>query len=192
MAAIFPTENPLSVKVVGAHVFHGQEYSTTDISLEYQFPNKWLLVSVLTRRKNDISTVVGFHVNPMSDSLESLNRFTLVGKSAPEYLILTLAACSFVFSLYVVVLCIQTKNVRAKWLWMLFILLGVGKLAVDWRTGQWTYQLFAIQIPCFTMTRPLYGSWTVGTYLPLGAILFLNHRWKMKVSGKLIDPPVRG
>src|SRR5439155_9564585 len=56
MAAIFPTENPLSVKVVGAHVFHGQEYSTTDISLEYQFPNKWLLVSVLTRRKNDIST----------------------------------------------------------------------------------------------------------------------------------------
>jgi hypothetical protein len=28
----------------------------------------------------------------------------------------------------------------------------------------------------------------VAVYLPLGAILFLNHRWKMKVKGDLIEP----
>ena len=56
MAAFFPNENLESVKVVGAHVFHGQEYSTTDITLEYQFPSKWLLVSVATRRKGEVST----------------------------------------------------------------------------------------------------------------------------------------
>jgi hypothetical protein len=189
MAAIFPAENPVSVKVVGAHTFRGQDYSTTDITLEYQFPSKWLLASVMTRRKDDVSTVVGFHVNPLSDSLENLNRFTLVGKSAAQYLILTLAIGSLLFSLYVLVLCIRTTNVKMKWLRMLFILVGVGKLVVNWGTGQWTYQLFAFQIPCFMMTRPLYGSWTIGAYLPLGAILFLSHRWKMKASGELIEPP---
>ncbi len=79
-----------------------------------------------------------------------------------------------------------------KWLWMLFVLVGVGKLAVNWGTGEWTYQLLAIQIPCFTMTRPLYGTWTIGAYLPVGAILFLNHRSKMKLSREVTEPPVPG
>jgi hypothetical protein len=156
MAAIFPTENLESVNVVGAHIFHGQDYSTTDITLEYQFPSKWLLVEVITRKKGDVSTVVGFHVNPMPDSLENLNKFTLVGKSATQYLVLAFAVCSLLFSFYVLVLCIRAKNGKTKWLWMLFILLGVGKLAVNWTTGEFTFTPLAFQI------------------------LFLNHRWKMK------------
>jgi hypothetical protein len=36
MAALFPAGDPESVKVVGAHTFHGQGYSTADITLEYQ------------------------------------------------------------------------------------------------------------------------------------------------------------
>lgn len=83
MASIFPTENPESIKVVGAHTFRGQEYSTTDIPPEYQFPSKWLLVSVATRKEGDLSTVIGFHVNPMPDSLENLNKFSLLGKGVP-------------------------------------------------------------------------------------------------------------
>src|SRR6266403_658404 len=58
-------------------------------------------------------------------------------------------------------------------------------------TGEWTYQLFAIQIPCFSMTHPLYGPWTVAAYMPLGAIVFLQRRWKMKVSGASIPSPVQ-
>jgi len=186
MAELFPAENPESVKVVGAHIFHAPEYSTTDITLEYQFPSKWLLASVVTRRKGDASTVIGFHVNPISDSLENLNKFTLVRKSAAQYLILTLAVGCLLFSLYVLVLCIRTKNFKTKWLWILFILVGVGKVAVNWGTGQWTFQVIAIQIPCFSMVHPLYGPWTVAAHLPLGAIAFLHRRWKIKI----IDEPL--
>jgi hypothetical protein len=191
MAAIFPDGNPESVKVVGAHIFRGPEYSTTDITLEYQFPNKWLLVSVATRRKGEVSSVIGFHVNPMPDSLENLNKFTLVGKSAAQYLILTAAVCSLLFSFYVLVLCVRTKNVKTKWLWMLFILVGVGRLAVNWTTGEFTFALFAIQIPCVAAGQALYGPWTVAIYLPLGAILFLNHRWNKKVKGDLVESPMQ-
>jgi len=112
MASIFPTEDPQSIKVVGAHTFRGQDYSTTDIPPEYQFPSKWLLVSVATRKEGDLSTVIGFHVNPMPDSLENLNKFSLLGKGASRYLILTCAVCSLLFSFYVLVLCFEQKLER--------------------------------------------------------------------------------
>jgi hypothetical protein len=188
MAAIFPTGDPESVKVVGAHTFHGQGYSTADITLEYQFPNKWLLVSVATQSNGNASTITGFHVNPMADSLENLNKFSLRGKGASQYVVLTCAACALLFSLYVLVLCVRTKTVKTKWLWMLFILVGLVRLAVNWTTGEFTFTLFAFQIPCVAATRPLYGPWTVALYLPVGAVLFLNHRWKMKVKGELVEP----
>jgi hypothetical protein len=34
-------------------------------------------------------------------------------------------------------------------------------------------------------SRPFYGPWTVAGYLPLGAIVFLYRRWKMKIAGEL-------
>src|SRR6266446_5592773 len=192
MAGMFPAAIPDSVKVVGANIFHGQEYSTTNITLEYQFQGKWLLVSVATQRKGNTSTVVCFHVYPIPDSLENLNKFTLIGKSAIQYVILACAVGWLLFTFYVFILCIRSKDVKPKWLWMMIVLVGVGKFAVNWRTSQWTYQLFAIQIPCFSMIHPLYGPWTVAAYLPLGAIFFLHRRWKLKISGESIPPSVHG
>jgi hypothetical protein len=75
---------------------------------------------------------------------------------------------------------------KPKWLWSFAVLVGVGYFGVNWRTGQWTYQLFAIQIPVFSTIRPFYGPWTVAAYFPLGAIAFLHRRWKMKITGESI------
>jgi hypothetical protein len=186
MAALFPADTPDSVKVVGAHTSRAQELSTSDITLEYQFPTKWLLVNVLTQKKGDVSTLVGLHVTPIPDSLENLNRFTLVGKSALQYLTLICAVGSLLFTFYVLAMCIRSRNMKPKWLWSLAVLVGVGYFGVNWRTGQWTYQLFAIQIPVFSMIRPFYGPWTVAAYFPLGAIAFLHRRWKMKITGESI------
>ncbi len=192
MAAIFPAEPPESIKVVGAHVFHGPEYSTTDITLEYQFPSKWLLAQIATQQKGEVSSIVGFHVNPIPDSLENLNKFTLAGKNATQYLTLICSVGSLLFAFYVFMQCIRSKDMKPKWLWAIIVLVGVGKFAVNWGTGQWTYQLLAIQIPCFSMTRPLYGPWTVAAYVPLGAIVFLHRRWKKKITGESVPPPAHG
>jgi hypothetical protein len=192
IAAFFPAENPESIKVVGVNVSQGQELTTTSITLEYQFPSKWLLVNVVTQRKDDVSTILGLHVNTTPDSLENLYRFTLVGKSAVQYLILTLAVCSLLFSVYVLVMCIRTRALKRKWLWALFVLVGIGRLAINRTTGQCTFSLLSIRIPCAHAIADPYGPWTVAVYLPLGAILFLNHRWKMRLAGELIDPPTRG
>lgn len=190
MAAMLPAEAPQSVKVVGAHTFRGREYSTTSITLEYEFPSKWLLVDVTTKKMGGVATLLGFHVALLSDSLENRNRFTLSGKGAVQYSVLALALCSLGFSLYVLVLCFRTKGVRRKWLWVPFILVGAEKLAVNWTTGQLTFGILALQIPCATASHPLYGPWTVGVFLPVGAILFLNRQRKMptQFQDELIQP----
>lgn len=186
MAALFPPGDPESVKVVGAHISNGPAPSRRDISFEYQFPNRWLLVTVVVQKKAEGYTLAGLNVLPLADSLENLHRFTFAGKGATHILILSLAVCFFALSVYVFVLCAQTKNVRAKWLWLLFILVGMGRFAINWTTGEFTFNLFSFQIPSCSASRPLYGPWTVAAYLPIGAMAFLNHRWKMKVAGELI------
>lgn len=188
MAAYFPDENPTSVKVVGVNVNRSAESSTTNIMLEYQFKDQWILVSFATQMTGDARTIVGFHVNPLSDSLENLNRFTLVGKSPQQYWVLVFGVCSMVFSIYVFLVCIRTKDVKLKWLWMPFILCGIGKAVVNWTTGQWDITPLSVQIPCLMATAPLYGPWTVATALPLGAILFWARHRNMRARVEQLEP----
>jgi hypothetical protein len=178
MRAQFPTETPKSIKVVGANLFHEPQYSESDLTLEYEFPSKWLLVNVNVRRNGPAVTISGFYVSQISDSLENINRFTLKGKDAIRYSILATALLLPLFSLCVLVLCIRTQNVKKKWLWILFILVGLGRLAVNWKTGEWHVTPLAFNIPCASASAPPYGPWTVAVYVPLGAILFLRERKK--------------
>ena len=164
MAALFPAENPDSVKVVGVDVCNGQYYSETKITLEYQFPSKWLLVSFATQNTRAMSGIVKFRVIPTADSLENLHKFTLVGKSAVQYSILMLAVCSALFSLYALLECIRTKGLRMKWLWILVVLVGVEKVAVNWETGQLTFGILAIYLPDFIVSRIPYGAYTVSEW----------------------------
>lgn len=176
MAAMIPAEGPKSIKVVGAHAFSGPDISRTNITLEYEFSDRWLLADVTTQKKEGSFTVVGFHITPIADSLENLNKFTLIGKGKVQYFGLILAILAILFSLYALVLCVITKNVKSKWLWVIFILVGVGKLTVNWTTGEWGFQTLAFQIPCGTASAQLYGPWMVAVSLPLGAIVFLLRR----------------
>jgi hypothetical protein len=195
MAAIFPAGDPQSIKVVGVNTEVGVNIShpqnTSRITLEYQFPNKWLLVSVATEKKGGFFSIVDFHVTPIPDSLENLNKFTLVGKSTVQYSILILAVCSIVFSFDVLILCIRAKDVKRKWLWLIVVLVGVEKVAVNWNTGQLTFGVLSIYLPTAIATRDPYGPWTIGVCVPLGAILFLLRQRKLKIAGRSIPPPVQ-
>src|ERR1700678_276058 len=135
MSALFPIQDPKSVKVVGTHISRVHENDAADITLEYEFPRKWILVNVKILKADDATTITGLGVATMEDSLENLYKFTLYKKSAIQYLILALAASSLLLSLYAFVLSARTKIEKRKWLWMLFTLVGVCKVTVGWATG---------------------------------------------------------
>lgn len=172
MAVYIPDEEPISVKTVGAYVNCRGNKCETTISLEYEFPSQWVLARVVTQKDGATSSVTGFHVSGAAQSLEETNRFTLFHKSAAQYIILILAALLPIFSLYQFVQCIRMKNLRRKWLWIIFILTGVGRIAVVWTTGQIGLSLFYIQLFSASATAQFFGPWIISISLPWGAILF--------------------
>jgi hypothetical protein len=176
MASLFPPEDPKSVKVVGISSASNGTYSITNIRLEYQFPSTWLLADISTKNTPDGFTLIGFRVQPLSDSLEHQNRFTFAGKGITRYGILLFAAFLVGLSLYALVLCLRSERGRARWLWALFVLVGVGRLAVNWTTGEWGLHILAINIPCGMAAHVPYGPWIVSALFPVGAVMYLVRR----------------
>ena len=176
MAALFPNGKPTSIELVGAQIYHSPGVRTVNTTFEYNFGDRWLLANVAVRDRQGTKTVVGFNVNPMRQSLESLNKFALPGKSAIQYAVLVAAIAAALITLYSVVACARTKLPRRKWLWMLFILVGFGKVAVNWTSGEWGTAPLSIQLFSASAFAPPYGPWTIAVSLPLGAIAFLLYR----------------
>lgn len=173
MADLVPNQEPTSVKIVGAHSFSASDAKTVNTTFEYNFGDKWLLANVAVRERQGTKTIVGFNVNPISQSLETQNRFTLAGKGAIQYSVLIAAIAAALLTLYSLVICAKTKFPKRKWLWVLFILVGFGKLAVNWTTGEWGIAPLSVQLFSAAAMAPLYGPWTIAVSLPLGAIVFL-------------------
>jgi hypothetical protein len=176
MAALMPDEEPSSVKLVGAQTQKNSQGTTKNLTFEYRYGEKWLLVNVATQRKGDALTLVGFNVYPQAQAVTERNEFKLAGKSAAQYLILTLAIAFPLLSLYALIQCIRTKMVRGKWLWVVVILIGVGRLAINWTTGAWELSTLYIQVLSASVLYDAQGAMILAVSVPLGAILFLFRR----------------
>ena len=183
MASRLPAQAPLSVKLVGANFLTSNTLHKSDITYEYQYPDRSVLVHIAVQKKDGVLTITGFNVRQLSDSLEHSNKFSLSGKSALQYAMLAAAVVAPLFSLYALILCIRTKMRGKKWPWIIAILLGVGTLAVNWTTGHWAFQLVSVQLLSASAWAPEYGTWTISVSLPLGAILFVLRRKELEVSG---------
>ena len=173
MSSLIPNGTPNSIKLVGAQTLDSQGSITGNLTYEYGFRGAWILFNVATRQTTGRSTIVGMHVYHLTQSLEEQNRFSLSGKSPLQYAVLILAVLMLLFTFYALGVCIRTKLPKRKWVWILFILAGIGKFSVNWTTGAWTVLPVAFQVFSASAVRPLYGPWTLAVSIPLGAIVFL-------------------
>ena len=190
MAAVIPAQPPLSMKIVGANVFKSPSVCKTNYTFEYQYPDRWLLISVATQKKDGMFTLVGFSAYQLKGSLEHMNRFTVAGKSPLQYLVLAAAVLIPLFCVYALVLCAVTPMPRRKWLWIIFILLGVSSFSVNCTTGQWGFKPLSFLLLGPGCSRPLYGAWMISVSVPLGAIWFLLRRKSyLRAAGNQPLPP---
>lgn len=180
MAGLIPPGKPRSVKLVGAHTLKSADQQQANLTYEYEYPGKWLLINVATRKTGSGVSIVGFRVQPEDQSLEDQNRFTVSGKTALQYLVLALAVVVPLITLYAFVVCIRTPFAGRKWPWLLFILAGIGSLAVNWTTGEWAVGILRVQLLGASATAPLYGPLTIAVSLPLGALVFLARRQRLR------------
>ncbi len=144
---------------------------------------------MVVHSQNGKSAITSFYVEPESESLEAANRFTLRGRQPVQYVILSAGIVSIAVMLYALVLCIRTPMEKRKWLWIVIILLGLGKVAVDWTSGEISYHIFWISIPPAWMGAELYGAWIVTVSVPLGALPFLVLRGRLRKPTASTGPP---
>lgn len=182
MAEFIPSGEPSVITLVGAHRNVTGASSTINLTFEYGFSGKWVLMSVAFKQQGGRATIVGLSVVSQPASLAEQTRFSLAGKSPLQYLIFTLAILFPLFSIWTVIVCVRSKLKGRKWPWVLFILFGFGRLAVNWATGEWSFAPLSFQLLSAGATAPLYGEWTISVSLPIGAIIFFVLRKRLSVE----------
>ena len=176
---LVPSEMPKNISMVGSNYISFPDSDITSITYEYEFKNSYALAKITTVTKDSTTLLAGFYVWPMKESLAKNNTFSLIGKSFYHYLFLLLAIVSLLFILYTLIICAKSK-INKKWLWIIFILIGLGKFGIVWSSGQVFFTLFSFQILGFGIAKSgMYASWIVSFSFPLGAILFLIRKNKL-------------
>jgi hypothetical protein len=176
MSRVIPVGEPTSVKVVGAELTRDSGASTVNTTFEFDFTGKLFLINVAVKTKNGAQSIVGFRVAPEGQSLDAQNRFGLSGKSPLQFIVLGVAIAAALLSVYALILCVGTRLPGRKWPWVLFILFGIGKVTVNWATGEWAAEPISLQLFSASVTAAPYGPWIVSASLPLGALIFLGYR----------------
>src|SRR5437870_3765046 len=116
---------PVSFEIIGANVgffrpWDGSESKRqSNLTYQIQFPDAWVVAAFVIESSSGRKYIAGANLQPVSDSLQVLNRFTFKNKSALHYLFLV--ACVFVplFILSTIVICIFSR-IRLRWLWIIF------------------------------------------------------------------------
>jgi hypothetical protein len=173
---LVPQVPPISTKLVGMKVLTFNGEYTTSFSYEYQYPGKWLIISVATRGKGADFHITALTVQEITAPLEQINRFTLSGKSGVQYLVLAAIPIVALITLMALVLCIREKGIKLKWLWIIFILLGIGAFGVNWKNGDTGLQIASMQLFSASAIAAPYGPWILRISLPLGALIYLIRR----------------
>jgi hypothetical protein len=171
-----------------------QAGSTIQLDYQIRLEKHWLAGSVMILEQNGSRKILSVRFNPLTASLDTLYAFTLSGQSLGHYLVFLLCCLVPVFCVVALVVCIRSR-VRRKWLWILFILLPVGKIWLNWSTGEWGAQLLAFQLLGASMFKMgLYAPWVLSVSFPLGAISFLLWRKSLLIppaNAPVPPPPVQ-
>lgn len=173
VANYFPTGKLLSTKLIGSQVNKFNDQWEGNFSFEYHFSGGWAVANVALKEKNHSLSVIGFHVYKTNGSLRKINKFSLVGKSALQYVIFALAIAVPLFVIVTLYFCVRTPMPKRKWLWVLFVLVGFVSITVNWTTGQTAIQLLTIKLfSASAMAASPFSPWFISVSIPVGAILF--------------------
>jgi hypothetical protein len=80
------------------------------------------------------------------------------------------------------VVCARTRLAKRKWLWLVFVALGVVQFQFNWTTGAWGIQPLAFLLlgAGYTQAGPV-APLVFTLAFPLGALVFLARRKALRV-----------
>jgi hypothetical protein len=177
MASLVPPGDPIAVSLVDSSVTKSGNTTTTSLSFQYQYTDRYLLEELVVERKGSAPVVRGVQIRPLRESLAQANRFTFQGKPWPHYVALAAAGAVMLTVLYTFVLALRTAVPSMKWMWVAFVLVGVVQFTFNWTTGTLSVALLGVQLlgSSFAKASP-FKPLLITTSIPIGAIIFLIQR----------------
>ena len=186
VAAMFPSDAPTSVRVIGAATNMVNGNRLVQLTYEYQYPRRWVVANIALRQAAGHQVVERLNAQPTLTPQATVNAFTLGGKRLRHYVMLTATVAVPLFVLGTFVAVLRTHVPRRRWLWAVGVLLAIGEVSMNWTTGAVAFQPRRIGLlgAGFFKAGP-YGPLTLMWLFPLGAIAFW---WKRR--DWLTDPPL--
>lgn len=185
MSNYFRKGKLLSTELIGSqvNVFNGKWQG--NFSFEYHFTDGWNTANVVFKKVDRKYEVIGLNVYQPNMSQKELNEFTFKNRSIVQYLILLLAIVIPAFIIVTTYYCARTPIPKRKWLWVIFVLIGIFAVQVNWTTGGISIQpisahLFGVS----AITASPYAPWIISISFPLGAIIFWFKRKRFIESSK--------
>ncbi len=177
IAKYFPAGKVISTELIGSQTHTVNSAWQGNFSFEYQFDGGWALANVVLKRAGERLLVVGFRVTRTEKSQREINAFSIHGGSWGHYAVLASAVAIPVFIVVTLVFCVITPIPRKKWLWMLFILFGIGSVSLNWTTGAMDFQVVNFLLLGSAHVRfSEYAPWMISMGFPIGAIVFWTKR----------------
>lgn len=184
MREVLPVEAPAIVNLVGYQVHHSSAGRRYNLTYQFGYGSRWVLSNVAWLETSEGNRqIVGMSAHQLKEPLQETHAFTLKRASLQHYAFLIGTVSIPTFVLVTLITCIRTKMPRRKWLWILFILAGIGSLSLNWTTGQIGFKPISLLLfGASAMTSSIYSPWVVSIACPLGAILFWFKRRKLRPS----------
>lgn len=179
VAEYFPDGELLSTELIGSRIHQTNTNWRGNFTFEYKFTTGWAVANAVVNKSDDKLTVVGFNVHRTKASQQELHEFTLAGKSILQYSVLVFSVIAVLFTFLTLYFCIRTPIPKRKWLWIIFILVGVGSISINWTTAEWNFQILHFKLfSAAATTGGPFSPWIISASIPLGAIVFWLKRGK--------------
>jgi hypothetical protein len=175
---LIPAEPPKGIRIIGFRQSLGRvSGGTNDYSLllVYDFSSEPTVISVSVRQNGENYSLLSLGVTP-ARALEEKNRFSLTGKGPATLLFLLLWIAVAIVIMATTVACVRTPELKRKWLWIIFILFGLGEVSLNWSTDAVIVNPLSFHVPGVGFSKPLYQPVTLTLWVPVGAIAFWLRR----------------
>ena len=160
-------------------------YYTGQYEINYADGSNIYTIVLVKNGDGQCCALQNVNVKKFSSSPSDMTKFTFKDKGMKHYFVLTLAILIPVFIIITLVKCARIKGLKRKWLWILFILVGVYGITFNWHTGQFGMSFFSktetgvhfsfinFQILGAGFTKSgLLAPWMFEIGFPLGAVIF--------------------
>jgi hypothetical protein len=179
LAAFLPEDAPRAIQLDYYGIFNTDGVPRVDIFYLYQFDNSWMLIEVVLEKRGDALLVAGIQLDNTVRAWTEANKFTFAGKSLQHFAIFAITIFNPIFIVFALILCIRTPMPRRKLLWIIFILVGITQIQLDWTSGDVSFDLVAASLLAAGFWKASAASPLIlSVGIPLGAIIFLLKRKK--------------